>query len=119
MDKLADAVNDLIINDAEYHVSKSVTENDAKGNPARDPKTVNHTSDGKEKVRYTSNRKPQKIMSNRTLPVVIPKMNPSIENRIAPIGRAYQTPLMPVMKEVVVDAACGGAWINRTPGQIN
>ena len=56
-DELADMLKDLTINDAEYYVSNSVTANDAKWDPASDPKTVTHTRDGKERVTNTSNRK--------------------------------------------------------------
>ena len=38
---------------------------------------------------------------------------------IAPIGGDSQTISMPTTKEVVADAACGGAWFNTTPGQVN
>ena len=54
MDELSDTLNDLIINDAEYYVSNSATANDAKGNPAINPKTVTRTSDVRGKVTYTS-----------------------------------------------------------------
>ena len=57
----------------------------------------------------------KKILSNRTIPVVVPKMNPGIDQRIAPILVAPQTLLTPATKEVVADAASGGAWVNRTP----
>ena len=60
----------------------------------------------------------QKLLSNRTFPVVVPRMNLRIDNMITPIGRYYQTLLAPVTKEVVADAAYGGAWVNRTLGQI-
>ena len=45
-------------------------------------------------------------------------MNPSIDQRIAPIVVAPQTLLTPDMKEVVTDEALGGAWVNRTPWQV-
>ena len=56
-DELAEMLKDLNINNAEYYVSDSVNKNDAKGDPARNPNTVTHTSDGnKRKDTYTSNR---------------------------------------------------------------
>ena len=61
----------------------------------------------------------QKILSKRTLPVILPTMHPMIDNRIAPIVGASQTLSTPVTKEVVADAACGGAWINRAPRQVS
>ena len=89
---MVDMLKYLTINYAEYYVSNSVTANDAKGDPAINPKTLTHTSDGKENVTDTSNSNFEpKILSNRTLPVVFPTMNPRIDDRIAPIGGASQT----------------------------
>ena len=86
------------------------TTNDAKVDPTNDPKTVTHSSGGKGKVTNTSNGiLQQKLLSNRTLPVVVLTIDPRIDNRIATIGGAYQTILTPATKEVVVDAACGSA----------
>ena len=48
-------LKDFTINDAEYYVSNSANSNDAKIEPASNPKTVNHTSDGKGKVEDTRN----------------------------------------------------------------
>ena len=120
MEDLEYTLKYLTINDAEYYISNSATENDEKDDPASDPKTVTHTSDGKGKVMDTRNGKlQQKILSNRILPVVVPKMNPRIDNRIAPIVGASQTISKPATKEVVADAACGGAWFNWTTGQVS
>ena len=58
------------------------------------------------------------ILSNWTIPVVVPKMNPRIDQRIAPILIVPQTILMPSTKEVVVDTASGGTWVNRTPREV-
>ena len=45
------------INYTEYYESGLVNMNDAKGDPASDPKIATHTSDGKKrKIRDTSNR---------------------------------------------------------------
>ena len=84
--------------------------NDAKGDLASDPKTVTHTRDAKGKVADTSNIIfQQKLLSNRTLPVVVPVMDPRIDDRIATIGGASHTLSMPMTKKVVADAARGGA----------
>ena len=90
-DDLADTLKDLTINDAEYYVSKSATANDAKGDPASDLKTITHTNDGKVKFADNSNGiLKQKLLSKRTLHVVVLTMNPRIGNRIVTIGGAYQ-----------------------------
>ena len=77
------------INDAEYYVSNSATTSDAQGNITRD------------------------------LPVVVPTMNPRIDNNIALIGRASQTLPTPATKEVIPYAVCSGAWVKRTPWQVS
>ena len=59
------------------------------------------------------------ILSNWTIPVVVPTMNLRIDKRIAPLVVAPQKLLTPATKEVVVDAALGGAWINSTPRQVS
>ena len=93
--------------------------NDVKGNPASNPKTVTHTRYGKGKDTDTSNVYwQQKLLSNRTLLVVVPKMNPRIDNRISPIGGAYQTLLTPATKEVVTGVVHRGTWVNWTQGQV-
>ena len=85
---------------------------DAQGDPKRDPETVTNTINGNEKVTHTSNRNfEQKILSNRTIPVVVPTMNTSIYQRIVPIVVAPHTLLTSTMKEVVADAASGGTEI--------
>ena len=106
-DEMADALKDLIINDAGYHESDTATASDAQVDPTRDPKTVTHISNGKGKVMETSNGNfKQKLLSNRNLPVVVPTMAP-------------HTLLTPATKEFVVDPALGDAWVNRTPQQVS
>ena len=56
LDELVDTLKDFKINDAECFLFNSVIVNEAKGDPASDPKIVTHNSDGKGKVTYTSNR---------------------------------------------------------------
>ena len=118
-DELVDTLKDLTINDAEYYVSNSATANDAKGDSSSDPKTVTYTSDGKGKVRDTSNGKfQQTLLSNHTLPAVYLAMNPRIDDRIATIGGASETLSKLARKEFVTDAECGSAWIDRTIKQV-
>ena len=58
------------------------------------------------------------ILSNRIISVVVPTMNPRIGQSIAPIVVAPQTLLTPAAKEVIADAASGGAWVNRNLRQV-
>ena len=46
-------------------------------------------------------------------------MQPGIDQGIVPFALVPQTLLAPTTKEVVTDAASGGAWINRNPRQVN
>ena len=65
LDEMEDTLKDLTINNAEYYASNSATASDAQGDLTRDPKTVTHTSNRKEKVTGTSNGYfEQKLLSN-------------------------------------------------------
>ena len=59
-----------------------------KGNPASNPKIATHTSDGKKrKVMDTINRDlQQKLLSNRTLPIITTTMDPWIGDRAVTCG---------------------------------
>ena len=48
-----------------------------------------------------------------------PEMNPRIDQGIVPIFLAPQTLLAPATKEVIAEAASGGAWVNRTLCQLS
>ena len=99
LDELEDALKDLKINNTKYYASNSKTTSDPQGNLTQNPKTVTDTRNGKETVTDTSNGNfEQKLLSNRTLPVVVPTMNPRIGDRIVPIGGASQTILTLVTK---------------------
>ena len=76
---------------------------------------VTHTSNRNETVTHTSNGNfEQKLLSNQTIPVVVPKMSPIIDQQISPIVMAPQTILMPATKDVVTDTVSGSAWVNST-----
>ena len=106
----------MTINDAKYYESNTATESDAHGDLTRILETVTHTINGNKTVNQTSNRNfEQQLLSNRTNHVVVLMMNPKIEQMIAPIVLAPQMLLAPKTKEVVVDAALGSTWFNRTP----
>ena len=97
-----------------------MTASDAQGDLIQYIKTVTHTSNGKGKVRDTSNRKfEQKLLGNRTLSVVVPTMNLMIDDRIVTIVGASKTLLTPATKEVVVDTVSGDTWVNRTLWQVS
>ena len=118
-DELVDSVKNLTINNAKYYESNTATASDAQGDLTLDPETVTHTSNGNEPVTRTSNRHfEQKLLSNRTIPAVVPTMNPRIYQNITPILLTPQTLLTPATKEVIADTASGGAWDNRTTWQV-
>ena len=114
LDDLAEALKNFTINYAKYYDSDTANASDAQGDTTQNTRTVTHTINWKVKVTDTSSGNfKQKLLSNRTLHVVVPTMNPIIDPRIIPIVAAPQTLLMPETKEVVVDAACSDAWVNR------
>ena len=98
LDDLEDSLNDLTINDTKYYESDTATANDARVNPTRNSKTFTHTSNGNETVTDTSNRYfEQKVLSNRTIPVVVLTMNPRINQRI---GRIVATPQTLLIEDI-------------------
>ena len=117
---MVDAVNNLTINNAKYYKSSTVTATDAQDNLTRNQETVTHTSNENETFIHTSNRNfGQKLLSNRTIPIMPPAMNPGIYQGIALIILALQTLLVHAMKEFVADTASGGARVNRTPRKLS
>ena len=59
------------------------------------------------------------LLSKRTLPVVVPTMDPRIDDSIAMIGGDSHKLSIPAIKEVVADTKRGGMWVNRTPGKVS
>ena len=117
---MVDALNNFTINDAEYYESNTSTTSDAQGDFTRNTERVTHTSNGNETVNQTGNGYfEQKLFSNRTIHVLSPAMKLVVDQVIAPIILAPQTLLAPATKEVVTDAASGGAWKNRTPRRVS
>ena len=116
MDGLVDTVKKLTINDSEYYESDTATASDTQDDPIYNPEKVNHTGNRNERVTNTNNGNfEQKLLSNRTIPIVVRTMIPRIEQSIAPIVMAPQTILIPMMKESVVHMASGGTGVNKTP----
>ena len=100
----------MTIKDSEYSESYTDTASDAQGDLTHNLETVTHTSNGNETVTHTNNGDFEKnLLSDRTIPVIVLTMNPGIEQIIAPIVVTPQALLVPAMKEVVADAASGGA----------
>ena len=69
-----------------------MTYGDAQGDPTHDPKTVTDLSNRNEFFTHTSNGNfEQKLLSNQTISIAVPTMNPSIDQKIAPIVVAPHT----------------------------
>ena len=57
-----------------------MTASDVQDDPTRNPETFTHTSNKSETVTHTSNGNfEQKLLSNRTIPVLPPAMNPGTD----------------------------------------
>ena len=113
---LVDSVKNLTIDDAKYYESNTLTVSDTQGDLTRNMETITHNSSGNERVTHTSKIIfEQELLRNWIIPVVVPNMNPRIEQRIALIVLAPQTLLTPATKEVVTDASLGSAWVNSNP----
>ena len=108
-DELIDAVNNLKINDAEYYQSNKVTASDAQGDITHNLETITHTKNGNETVTHTRNdNSEQKLLSIRTIPVVVPTMDPRIDQIIALIVVLPQALLTLTTKEVVAYVVSSG-----------
>ena len=113
-------MKNLTIKNAEYHESNIATTSDTQFDITRNPETVTHTSNGNETFTQTSSGNfEQKLLSNRTIPVLKPPMNPGTDQGIVPIILAPQTLLKPATKEVATDTASVGMWINRNTKQVS
>ena len=88
MDDIVHTVKNLTVNDAKYYESNIATASDAQGDLTRDPKTVTHT---------INRNFEQKILSNQTIHVLPPEINPGIDQEISLIILAPQMLLMPAM----------------------
>ena len=96
---LLDLVKKLTIKNWKYYESNTATASDAQGDFTHNPETFTQTSNGNKTVTHASNRNfEQKLLSNRTIRIVVPKMNPRINHSIAQILMVPQTLLMPVKK---------------------
>ena len=83
-DELLDTVKNLTINDSKYYESNTATASDSQGDITRNPETVTRTSNRNETVTHIRNGNfEQKSLSNRTIPVLPPAMNPGIKQDIA------------------------------------
>ena len=106
---MVDTVNKLKINNAKYYESNAATASDTQGDITCNLLTFTHT---------INENLEQNILRNWNLPVLPPEMNIRIYKGVAPIMLAPQTLLAHKTKEVVVDAASGGARVNRTLWQV-
>ena len=100
-----------------------MNKNDAKGDPASDPKVATRTSDRKKiKGTDTSNiYLYRKLLSNQTLLIITTTIDPWIDDRFATCEGTPHALVMPMTKLVIVDTArsiTGALWnlghVNRT-----
>ena len=86
-DELSDALKYLKIKDAKYYESETATVNDPQGDTTHNPETVTHTSNKNETVTHNRNGNfEQKLLSNRTIPVIVLLMDQMTDQRISPIA---------------------------------
>ena len=88
-----------------------------KGDPASDPIVSNHITD-ENKRKVTDNSKgdfQQKLLSNRTLPIITTKIDPRIDDRIATSGASPHKLVTSQTTEVITDEALSSARILYTP----
>ena len=95
--------------------------NNVKDNPASNPKVATHTSDSKKrKVMDTSNRYlQQKLLSNRTLSIIITMIDPRIDDRFATSGASTLKLATPQTTEVIMEKSRSNAQILRNPRHVS
>ena len=103
----------MTINDAGYY---NLDKNDAEDNQKSAPKVDTHTSDEKErKVTETTNRNPpQKLLSNRTLPIITTLIDPWIPDGIETCGGTPHVRPTPTSKVVITDVTRSSVRIFQT-----
>ena len=118
LDVLSKTLKGLKINDAGYYESESSNKNDAKEDPASDPKVATHTSDGK-KIKVTDTRNvnlQQKLLSHQTLPIITTTIEPRITDMFATCGGTTHVLATTNTKGVITDMAHRSAPVLQTPG---
>ena len=100
-------------------LDNELEKNDAKVDPASDQKVDTHTSDSKNrKLLNTSNRKfQQKLLSNRTLPIITTTIYPRILGRVSTCTPHALTTT--TTKEIITDTACSSSRTLRTPEHVS
>ena len=121
LDELTETLRGFTINDVGYYESDSANANDAKGDPASNPRVATHNTDGKKrKVTDTSNKYlQQKLLGNRTLLIITTIIDPRIDNRVATSGASPHKLATPQKTEVITGTACSSAWILRNPRRVS
>ena len=107
---------DSTINDSACYNSD---EDDAESDQKRDSLVATHTSDRKKRkvtdADTTNINSPQKILIKRTLPMIIPPIDPWVEDGVE-AGRGTTYARQTLYLEVIIpDAAHSGAHVFRTP----
>ena len=117
-DVLAKTLKLLTINDAGYYESDK---NDAKGNPASDPKLATLTSDGKKRKVTDANIEnlQQTLLINRTLPIIATNIDTLILDRVATCGGTPRARTKPTTKGVLIDTALISVRVLWTPGCVS
>ena len=113
LDVLAETLRGLTINNAGYY---HLYKNDAEADPASNPKVATHTSDEKNKVTDTTNENlQQKLLINRTLPIITMTIDTRITDRVANCGGTPHAHTTTTTKPVITDVARSRAHIIWTP----
>ena len=124
MDMLAETLKGLTLdstsnNYAYYNSEKSDTEGDPKSYTVVDT----HTRGGKKRkvtdTDTTNGNYPQKLLINRTLPMIIPTIEPRIVDGIAASRGTTHERQNPALKVIVTDVALSGARVFRTPADVS
>ena len=108
------------INESAYYNSD---EDDAESYPKSDPLVATHNSDRKKRkvtdTDTTNRNSPQKLLINRTIPVIIPPIYPPVADGVVAGRGTLHARQKFSLKEIVMDAARSGAHVFRDPAAVN
>ena len=111
---------DSTINDSAYY---NLDEDDAESDPKSNPLVATHTREGKKRqvtdTDTTNGNYPQKLLFNRTLPMITPPIEPRIADGVAAGIGTTQEPYKISPKVIVTDAARSGAHVFRNPADVS
>ena len=111
---------DSTINDSAYY---NLDEDDAESDPKSNPLVATHTREGKKRqvtdTDTTNGNYPQKLLFNRTLPMITPPIEPRIADGVADVRGTTHARQTIALKVIVTNTARSSARVFRDIADVN